>query len=203
MQTFNCILRIRYYLYIEMMKLEQIILGEESNIQEMNDSSKEYYKISKRIMFLQEDLRKYTRLFKFLSQQEETQVINLRKLSSYLIKLEGASLQDKIECLCYLYNKNYTYYTNDENLKGYIEDRPDIPEKICIENFYKNQNACIILREYITEDNKVTKMKECTFEEYQKFKDVGFNNKAVDVLVDAALRNYEYEKIYSLKLTEQ
>ena len=185
------------------MKLEEIIIDEKNKLEIINNSSNEYLKLSKRITYLEEDLRKYIRLFKFLSETEKYKFINLRKFSSYIILLEEASITDKIECLCYLYNKNYKYYINDDNLKDYIECRPQMSEELCALNFYKLQNAYKNLREYITEDNEVTKMKECTFEEYKKFKDAGFNNRAVDVLVDAALRNYEYEKIYSLKLNEQ
>ena len=104
--------------------------------------------------------------------------------------------------MCFMFNKNYEYYTNEENLKEYVETRIDMPKDLSTKNFYYNQQVHKILREYITEDNKITKMKELTFEELQKFKNVGFSNRAAAILIDTALRNYEYELIYSFGLNK-
>lgn len=196
------IIRTRYYLFNELNKLEEKIINLEKDLIEMNKNSEKYKKMSKYLEHLEENFRKEIYLYKFLSENSELKMIYIKKVISYLIDLEGISIVDLIECMCFMFNKNYEYYTNEENLKEYVETRIDMPKDLSTKNFYYNQQVHKILREYITEDNKITKMKELTFEELQKFKNVGFSNRAAAILIDTALRNYEYELIYSFGLNK-
>lgn len=199
MQITSGVLRVRYHLYNKIIKLEETIASIEKDLENMNENSEKYSESAKCLKYSNENLRKQLRLYDFLSENDDSRFINLKKITGYIVALEDASIVDIVECLCYVFNKNYDFFTDNLNIQYFVESHPKIPAEKCEKEFYESQSAYEILREYITEDNKVTQMKELSDEEFQKFKNVGFCKKATGVLMDTALRNYEYAMIYELK----
>lgn len=199
MQITSGVLRVRYHLYNKIIKLKETITSIESELDKTNEDSEKYSKLSNCLKYSNENLRKQMRLYNFMSEKENCRFINLKKVVSYIVVLETVSIVDIVESLCYVFNKNYEFFIDDSNLQYFVENHPKIPKEKIQKEFYKNQIAYKKLREYITEDNKITQMKEPSFEEIIKFKDVGFTNRAIAILMDTALRNYEYTLIYELK----
>lgn len=199
MEITSGVLRIRFHLYDKIIKLEDKIVNYEKKLENTNEHSEEYIDLTKRLNVSNENLRKQLKLYNFLGETNDLKFINLKKVVGYIVALEDASIVDIVECLCYVFNKNYQFFTDDSNIQYFIESHPKVPVEKSEKEFYGNQRAYKILREYITEENKVTQMKETSAEEFEKFKNVGFTKKAIGVLMDTALRNYEYAMIYQLK----
>lgn len=199
MEITSGVLRVRFHLYDKIIKLEDKIVNYEKKLENTNENSEEYIDLTKRLNVSNENLRKQVKLYNFLGENKDLKFINLKKVVGHIVALEAASIVDIVECLCYVFNKNYQFFTDDSNVQYFIESNSKVPVEKSEKQFYENQRTYKILREYITEDNKVTQMKETSAEEFEKFKNVGFTKKAIGVLMDTALRNYEYAMIYQLK----
>lgn len=199
MEITSGVLRIRFHLYDKIIKLEEKIVNIEKTLEDINENTKKYSDLIKELKASNENLRKQIKLYNFLGETNDLKFINLKKVVGYIVALDSASIVDIVECLCYVFNKNYKFFIDDSNIQYFIESHPKVPLEKIEKEFYENQRAYKILREYITEENKVTQMKETSAEEFEKFKNVGFTKKAIGVLMDTALRNYEYAMIHQLK----
>jgi hypothetical protein len=144
-----------------------------------------YQKLNYQLNSIKIDLTEYKKLLNYLENSTNSK-INIIRYSDIIMNAK-MNPGYKLKCLCYLFNNNYKYYMNDDNINNEYEDEKD---------FLETRNFYIQLRKIINDKDWVNKAKELDNKIFETLIDIGYGEKSAALIFDTALREYEYSIIY-------
>lgn len=179
---------------IEYINQQVLFYKEKIDVFEISGSNKEKYKQKIELNFYKSELNDYKNLLYILNNRNKKVWFKSYNEKLNILFKSPLTISEKTECICFLFNINYNFFINDNNLKIFYENQSRFDNlKDAKNNFKYVQSLYSNLKILFLNNNRVNGIKQPNDEMYPAFSRINMPECIADMIIDTSMRNYMHK----------